>query len=310
MTFALKLLVSALLLYLLFSSLDVDNLLSTSAKIPWYLFVLATLSYFVATFFATARWNTLLTSVGVRIPFTRLFLYNFSYTFYSLALPGGKMAAEGMRLYQVISDSKDPDMKPKLVAPSLIDRAFGAFVSLLLSIFYFFFVAAGDTGTFPPWLPYAGLASVALLIASIMFPFERFFGMGSTEGSSISGSVFLSLRSFRSKPAALVQSVLFSVLVNAGCTFGVFFIALGVGLHVNYFMLYLIYSVGMASSFLPISVGGIGAREGIIAYLLSVSLGVPLEIGAAVSISALAASMVPIVIAIPIEIRRHFFRKT
>jgi hypothetical protein len=305
--FLLKLSVSAVVLWLLVSSVDVGRMLGHIGQVPLLTFILVSVLWLAATFVATLRWNLLLRDVGIEIPIIRLLAYNFSYNFYSIALPGGKAAAEAIRLYQILKDNPG-DVRSGLIVPTLFDRMSTVFVSLLAAILFFAF-SPGVTTQFPWWLPYAGIASIAVVIASIAFPFERLFGMRQkADAPSFITSMRHALVSYRGKPFLLGQVFFLTLLMNAIMAFGVYILSSSLAVPASYVLVFFLFSVGMTSAFLPITIGGIGVREGVLAYLLSVVAGVPLEVGATVSLMALAASLLGTFFGAGIEFHRHFIR--
>ena len=305
--FILKLLVSASILAFLFSVIDVRVLYSHISDVSIFVFIAASLLYIVATLIATLRWNVLLRSDGIRIPLQRLFAYSLSFNFYAVALPGGKIGAEAIRIYEAISDNPGIS-REAIIVPTLVDRVATVFSSLVVAII-FFIVFPGVAVQFPWWIPYVGIGSIAIVIAMVVLPFERLFGIDKRVGVPMLQSVTPALTAFRKKSGTLVVTVALSLIMNGAIAFAMYLFAVSLGISVTYMLMFALFSVGMVSTFIPISLAGIGVREGVVAYLLSIMAATSLEVGASVTFLALAASFSGVVAGALVEFRRHFLIK-
>jgi uncharacterized membrane protein YbhN (UPF0104 family) len=144
--FLFKIAITAGIVALLFYSVDVKTLVEQFGRISWSVLGVAAFWYIVATGLSTVRWSLLLRMQHIALPFFSLVAYNLSYTFYSIVLPGGKVAAEGVRVYQVLRDTYDESIRGRIIFPTLLDRALVVFSAAAISTI--FFLVTGFTATY------------------------------------------------------------------------------------------------------------------------------------------------------------------
>ena len=311
--FIFKLIVTALLLWLLFSAVDLSAVVRHVGDVSWYTFVFAALCSVVATLLSTIRWSLLLRVQGISLPFMRLVAYNLSYTFYSIVLPGGKVSAEGVRVYQVMRDTDDEGIRNKIIFPTLLDRAVVVFSSAFVAAVFFLFTGYETFSRLPVWFPYAAVGLVVLITLSVFLPFERLvaFLLGTsmrTKKQSALTSLKESLAAYRSKPLQLTIAVLLTFVMLAVMSSGTLALASAMGAPDDFLLVCGVVSASMVAAFLPLTIGGIGVREGVFAYMFSTAALVPLEIALSISLLALFASHVVTLFGGLVEFRRHFIR--
>ncbi len=304
-----KIAITGVVLALLFSAVDVHALLAHISDVPWYAIAYAALCYFIATYLGTLRWTMLLKAEGVILPFRHLLFYNLSYNFYSVVLPGGKVAAEAIRVYQIVRDTGDANVRGKVIFPTLLDRSMVVAVSALVAVL--FFITAPVAVAFPWWLPYAGVLAVGAIMLTVFLPVERLFSFGN--GLAIpKRSTLQSLRDaltkYRSRPALLLSTSVITLLMNVVIASGIYGITLSLHLPASYLLVFEVFSVGMVTAFLPLTIAGIGVREGVFAYVLTAASGAPIEATLSVSLLALLALLSVVVVGGVVEFYRHFIR--
>src|SRR3989344_5181078 len=102
--------ITFVLLTLLLQAVNADSFFSQIRRVGILPFALGAASYLIATALNTFRWHLLLNARQILVPLRQLFAYNFSYTFYTVVLPGGRIAAEAMRIYQIVRDHASPEL--------------------------------------------------------------------------------------------------------------------------------------------------------------------------------------------------------
>lgn len=311
--FVFKIAVTAALLALLFYSVDIGAMVDHARRISLISFVVAAFWYIVATIISSIRWSLLLRMRGISLPFMRLIAYNFSYTFYSIILPGGKVAAEGVRVYQVVRDAHDDAIRSKIIFPTLLDRALVVFSAACVATIFFLIMGYDVFPSLPFWFPYAAAGLVALLTLSAFLPVERFISL--MLGVPIQQNRQPALHSlkeafllYRSNPAALLIATVLTVMMLTSLAYANITIASALGISAPFLLMLGIISTSMVAAFLPFTIGGVGIREGIFSYLLATAASVPLEVALSVSLIALVSSHLVTLLGGLVEFHRHFIR--
>ncbi len=312
--FLLKLTVTGVLLAILFSVVDVRQVGSYVTEVSWQALFMAALCYLAATFLSVVRWSLLLRAQGVRVPTARLMSYNLSYTFYSIVLPAGKVAAEAVRVVQIVNDTNDPEARGKVAVSTLVDRALVVCSCAAVAILFFITGSGREVlETLPAWLPYAAAAAILLIVLVALLPLDALPGLikgrsHNKVGSALS-SISEALKSFKSKPLVLLVAVALTIAMLAFITLGILILASSLGFMLPFILTFEIFSTSMVAAFIPLSIGGVGFREGTFAYLLTGAAVAPLEVAITISLLALIASHAVTLMGGAVEFHRHFLRK-
>lgn len=312
--FVFKIAVTVAVLGLLIYSVDASAMVAEVKRVSWGVLAVAAFWYVAATLVSTFRWSILLRAQHIVLPFFTLVRYNLSYTFYSIVLPGGKVTAEGVRVYQVLKDTHDESVRSKIIFPTLLDRAVVVFVAAAISTIFFIAIGFSTFKELPAWFPYAGVALVLALTMSAFLPIERFIGraLGSaseTKQSSLS-SLKEALRVYRTKPWRLVATVALTGMMLAMLALALMTVAAAFEASVSFWLMLGVVSTSMMAAFLPLTIGGVGIREGTFAYLFATVAHVPPETALAISLVGLVASHIVTLMGGGVEFRRHFIRHT
>ncbi|MCR9264689.1 MAG: flippase-like domain-containing protein [Flavobacteriaceae bacterium] len=230
---ALKIVISAVLIYFIFTKIELKDVLQTLKKSDPIYLVLAILLFTLSKVLAAFRLQLYFHQIGARITqLANLKLYLLG-MFYNLFLPGG-IGGDAYKGYVVQKEYK-PGTK-KVVSVLLVDRLSG----MLLLFVYACALALLSSNTFFNGLN--GLIALAIPLSVVVFWWvnKRFF---------ISGfPVFWKSLGY----SALVQ---LAQLVCVLCILK----SLSIGLDVvEYLFVFLVSSI---VSVIPLTIGGIGSRE-------------------------------------------------
>lgn len=298
--------ITAALLALLLQAIDLQEFLRQAREVGLLPFAGSALSFLVATTLNTFRWHLLLNVQRPLVPFRQLLAYNFSYTFYTVALPGGRLAAEAMRIYQIVRDHEERELRGHAIASAFLDRIV-AFLSFAAIVAVFFIVVPKATAAFSLW----ALVVAAVVIATAAFfafgppafllrPLQRFFPRGAL-------AIFLdSSPSYRVAPLAWLGAAAFSLAADFAFALGAYGVALALGVSVPLFVVLAAFSIGMVAASVPLTIAGIGLREGAFAASLVALGGIPGESAAVISAVMLASSFSVVALGGLVELRRHF----
>lgn len=239
----LKIALTVLAVYLVFRKIEVKEIweLIKSANIAWLL--LAFLFFNLSKIISALRLNTYFSAPPLTLTLSTLHNLRLYYVgmFYNLFLPGG-IGGDGYKVYVLNRDFNKP--VKQLLAVSLLDRINGL-VSLL---FYSFLIIFALESSFPM----AYIAPVSLLLALICYP--AFYVFCKLAFPSYNSRVVFT------KTNAYSLAVQFLQLVSA------YFILLAIGGSTTVLPYLLLFLLSSIVAVLPLTIGGIGARELVFLY--------------------------------------------
>lgn len=230
---ALKIIISAVLIYFIFTKIELKDVLQTLKKsAPLYLF-LALLFFVLSKVLSAFRTNLYFHQIGAKITqLSNLKLYLLG-MFYNLFLPGG-IGGDAYKGY-VIQKEYQPGTK-KVVSSLLLDRLSGM---LLLFVYACVLALLSKNGFFQSFY---GLIVAAIPLSVVVF-------------------WFVNKTFFPTTLPVFWKSMGFSALVQLAQLVSVLFIlkSLSVSLDtIDYLFVFLVSSI---VSVIPLTIGGIGSRE-------------------------------------------------
>jgi uncharacterized protein (TIRG00374 family) len=292
---ALKIVVSGGLLYVLLSRVDLIRLWSVArtASVPWLLAALAL--YLVMLVISAWRWGLLLHAQHVRVTFGALTNSFLVATFFNNFLPSNI----GGDVIRVRDTARAAGSKTLATTVVLVDRGIGLLGLVCIA-------AVGTTlaarrseaiGPIGPGVLWAaliaavGVAAFAVLmphrIATLLRPLEALHQEWVEERiNRLTGA----LARFREAPAALAGCFAGAILVQA--TLVAFYLAICLALHIQVPIAHLaiIVPLSFIVQMAPISVNGLGVREATFGFYFT-QLGQSLEHGLALSFIGAALIM-------------------
>lgn len=279
-----KLAVSLGLLALLLARVGLRQAAATLVSADWPLLGLALALYIAGIALRALRWRALLQAKGIEVPLSRLVVLYYVGSFFNLMLPTG-VGGDAVRVYELSRHTRTPELAAGTV---LADRAVGLLVLFLLAVL----VLPFSIGLLQPWVPWLVVAlTVGSLAAVVTVLWERPLAW-------VYHRLPPRLRSFVDRPplrrlqGALTGYSRRSLAVVAGVSlaFDLLLIAvnvlIGLGLGVHLPARYYIVFISLISfaSALPISLGGLGVREGGYVALFG-QVGVPRAVAVSMSLS-------------------------
>ncbi|SHN22253.1 hypothetical protein SAMN04488057_111119 [Cyclobacterium lianum] len=233
--FLLKVLLTGAALYLVFNKIDTKATWKViqSAHPGWLL--LAWLFFIASKVFSAIRLNIYFKDIGLQITETKnLKLYAIG-MFYNLFLPGG-IGGDGYKVYLLNKLHQTP--VKQLINCVVLDRGNGLAVLLWLMFALMLFVNIRLEFFLPfYWLGWLGLVLLPFGFYLVMYLFFRPF-MGSI-------------------PSSTGYSFLNQVLQ----LFSAFFILMSLGVGQQFIPYLFVFLVSSTVSVLPLTIGGVGARE-------------------------------------------------
>ena len=279
--FMVKLLVSVGLLTYFLTQIDVEQFLRTLASADFSYIAAALVIYLLTQVMSAVRWTVLTRPLGIRTPFKDIIAYYFIGMFFNLFAPG-TVGGDVSRVYYLAKD-QERDRKTSLsltavqaTASVVMDRVIGM-VALI-------WVGAAGLLLFPeygipPAIRYLTLLLAAgFLIAGLLMPLLRRLLPG--DGYPLVVKLRLILTSYRQGWRVILQAITLSLIVHLIQAW--LHVIMGLALHVSVplsFCLIVYPLVGIFAA-LPISLNGLGLREGGYIFLLAL-IGIDSEKGIA-----------------------------
>jgi uncharacterized membrane protein YbhN (UPF0104 family) len=278
--FLLKLLVSGGLLAYLLSRVHIEDFVGTFASANFYYIALALAVYFLSQGISAVRWTVLARPLGIRTPFKDMARYYLIGMFFNLFAPS-TVGGDVSRVYYLVRDdealAKGRSVTTVHAAMSvLMDRAIGMVVLVWLG-------AAGvllfPQYAIPPAVRKVTLMfALALVIGVLLTPLLR--RVLPEDGHPFVVKLRLAFRSYRLHWHALIGAVLLSVLVHLVQAGMHVVMGRALGLDLPFSFCVIVYPLVGTFAAIPISLNGLGLREGGYLYLLAV-IGIGNETGIA-----------------------------
>ena len=248
--------VSVFLLVYLFRKTDLKEVWQLLQQV-YIVYIIAALGlYITGQIFCAYRWKLLARLMDFHNSFKEFVVYSFAGMFFSLFLPtviGGDVG----KCYYLARGNKKTF---QAVVSILADRGTGLVALTLISglSLYLF-----DGANIPRQLTWGILFANVVLIIGFVIPF--FLG---NHLSRFGKSVALSLSYWR-KPLSLFQSIMISLLFQIMIIVIHILIGLSIGLNIPWRFYFFLIPLVVTASMLPVSLSGLGLREGAYVYFLS-----------------------------------------
>jgi uncharacterized membrane protein YbhN (UPF0104 family) len=273
--FVLKLAVSSLSLYVVFSKIDVREFALMLTKIGPLFFLVTALPYILAQVVSTWRWKLLLPE---QFRFGRLFSLYMIGSFFNSFLPG-VIGGDAIKAYYLNKDAKKISLT---LASVFMDRYFGYASLMIIGISAFPFAYRYFDGTaYRLLMPGIFVAFVA---ASFLF-----FGLKLGKRIGSVAEIYEYFGRLKSRKDVIVKAVLLSFVVQLLNFVMVIILALAMGENIPLILLFVFLPIIITVTTIPISVSGLGVREGSFVLLLGL-IGVRPEVATSLSLSWFLAS--------------------
>jgi len=269
LSLSLKMVVSLTILILLFQRTDTGLVWKTISSIKPTIFFICLVLYAADQFLSTYRWAILLYANGLKVPFPRLVSLYFIGMFFNNLLPtmvGGDLV-KGYYLYRFSGQGG------KTIASIFVDRYAGFFTLLTISLISLLFGYPYVKDTPIPWLVI--LLVTGLFSFSLILWVERLHNraMGWIERIRVFRvnerieSFYRAVMVYRGNPGVLLKVFGLSFIVQLiGITL-IYLLSRGFSLSIPIWYFFLLVPVAISISMVPISIAGLGVREGAFVFL-------------------------------------------
>lgn len=284
--FLLKMALSVVLLYFVFRRTDLMAIFDTVFSISnSYLFVVVLL-YFTAHFVNSVKWFQILRSANLK----KLFAMTLITQYYSLILPG-QLAGEAVKIYKLGKDSKEAE---HVAASVVVDRITGLMAVLIVAISGCVMSDNHFAKSMITYFVFAILALTTLLyfirLITVENAIRRFFNCLDSSFKGVNKILLQGIRFIEAwkyclrKPAILLNSLLIGIIFQFICVLINLIFSNAFNIPIAFIDWCWIFGVISLLLVLPVTIGGIGLREGGFVFLIG-SFGVSDEKALALSLS-------------------------
>lgn len=268
--FALKLLVSALSLYLVFLKADIHQIISMLRKIGPAAFLLASLLYIASICGAALRWKLLLPD---KFRFRRLFSLYMIGSFFSSFLPGA-IGGDVVKAYYLNKDAK----KLSLTLGSVFMDRYLGYVSLMII----------GMAAYPFALPFFGESGYKWTMPAIFIAFVigsvLFFGLKLGRRFKTVSEFYEYFVLLKARKDVIAKAIVISLGIQTMGFIAVAVLASAMGEKIPVLLLFVVLPIIITITSLPISISGLGVREGSFVVLLGL-IGIPPAVATSLSLA-------------------------
>jgi uncharacterized protein (TIRG00374 family) len=266
-----RLIMSAILLLILLLTIDRQALLEAVLGVDLALYVAGLLIFVLANVVWAYRWSIIIRASGENVALHKVIATTYIGVFFSMFLPTAVGADIG-RMSQMSDDGKP---SARIVSTVLLDRLIGLISLVLMAVLALVvgFQYAGEQGIVLAVL--GGL--VALVVGWLLFfnrsLMRRFHWVFKLPGASRLEDpirkLYTSLHYLQSQPRLVLTTVAVSFVMQSIEVISVIFIARASAIDVPFIYFFLFLPVIWVITTIPISISGLGLREGVFVFFFS-----------------------------------------
>ena len=265
-----KILITGGLIYWLFSRVDVDNLAKILVLIKPSQIIGAIFLHIAVFLFGWFRWWLLFRHIGTSSPFLKTLPSYYLGVFFNNVLPTG-MGGDAIRTFHLTLRGLSLKV---LVASAIVDRVIGLVVVLAIGATGFFLSL--DSNLVGSRKIFLLIAVLAVVTASWLFLAPRFIGLVERLAHKYQHTrirkgllVLISLcYSYGSAKKLLLAAIGLTVAMQGLVIFIYYYLGSCIGLELPFVTYLVVIPIVAVAASLPISIGGLGVREGALVGLL------------------------------------------
>jgi glycosyltransferase 2 family protein len=274
--FLFKLLVSGGLLAYFLSRIHIERFVDTFASAKFSFIALALAVYLVTQGLSAARWMTLARPIGIKTPFPDMVRYYLIGMFFNLFAPG-TVGGDVSRVYYLV---KDEEAHAKGRAVTTVHAAMSVLMDRGIGMLVLVWLGAAGLLLFPgysipsPVRTAVLLLALAILAGVLLIPLVQ--RVLPDDGHHLLVKLRLALRSYRTHWRALGVATLLSLGIHLIQAWMHVAMGRALDLDLPFSFCIIVYPLVGTFAAIPISVNGLGLREGGYVFLLAV-LGIGTE---------------------------------
>jgi uncharacterized membrane protein YbhN (UPF0104 family) len=268
--FLFKLVVSGLSLYIVFSKAGPRQIMSMMKRIGPLYFLAASFVYVSAQAISTFRWKLLLPE---KFTFRKLFSLYMIGAFFNSFLPG-LVGGDVVKAYYLNKDAKKLGLT---LASIFMDRYVGYVALMIVGLASYPFALRYFGESVYKW------AMPAIVCAFVVGSF-LFFGLRLGRRFATMSDFYEYFVSLKSRKGVIAKAVLISLCVQIMGFSAVALLASAMGEDIPIFLLFVFLPIIITVTTVPISISGLGVREGAFVLLLGL-IGISPELATSLSLS-------------------------
>ena len=298
-----KAIISIVLLAWLFTRIDLATVWVTVKRLDLLMYLLLFFIHVLAIFVSALKWRLLLP----QRPLMSLLQGCFIGQFYALLLPG-QVAGEVMKAYRLGQGRRDAE---QVAASVVVDKATGLLALMLLGFLGLYVARPGIPSLLINSLLAVFVCGLALLLSmKWQFLYELLQRLAEGLHSQVAilrpvlvraQFILLEWRKYLTMPGSLVASVLMGILLQVLHLIVILMLAVRFEIILPPFAWLWIFALVSLAVVLPLSVGGIGVREGAFVGLLGY-LGVAAPLALALSLTIFSLQLVAALLGAVVEL--------
>lgn len=259
----------AIILYL-FTIVDWERIKNILPKLSLGFISLAYFLVLLSILVSSVRWTILLKYLKIKQGVLDSWRYYLISMFFGLVLPG-IIGRDAVRLGLSIK-RHGLNMKGVLTTSVLFERTCGLagilVIFMLTTLIAPPILASDAISASAYFLSFASIAFFVFIFSILKAAPERWFGGGGRR-SGVIGRLFGLFGCLRGLPVrAALWIILLSGLVNFFDILASYYLAMALGINICFYLFLLIIPMTYVFTILPISLGGLGVREGILTFFL------------------------------------------
>ena len=248
-----------------FNKIDIHDLMQDIKDADKLLLAVGFLIFFLAYFLSFLRWRMLLKAVGISIPFKKLMSAYCGGVFFSIFLPstiGGDIVRS--------ADLGEHTKKVKeVIATVFLDRLSGyiGLIMVLLPAIFFGKDLVADRVVFTS---VAVMISLLAMVLLVLFNKRIYALISKFLSTPKAGKIKEAIRDmhqeihiFRNHQRVIIGNIILSIIIQIISPLCIYFIACSLGLRINFVYFLIFLPIIGAITLIPISIGGLGLREGL-----------------------------------------------
>jgi uncharacterized protein (TIRG00374 family) len=269
-----KILISSGLIFYIFSRINMGEVFEIlqDAKLKYFLFAL--FFFFICLVINSRKWQILLRHLGFDERLNKLIELNFISLFYASVLPGGQLTGEGVKLYRISRNSNKIEM---LVLSVFMDRLTGMVAFVILGFFGIVFSSTEILYYNKILLVFVILFLLSLFILllfnnEVPVLFEKLFlkiFKHKNKISLLAKKILKLIFSYRGAYNILALSLMYGMFFQLLNTLIIYILAMSLGISIALTDLLWIYCLVGLMLIIPVTVMGLGIREGALIYFLA-----------------------------------------
>jgi len=261
-----KILLSSLLIYLALRQIGLSKIASElkTADLNWLLLAIGL--FLFSHLLGSLQWRTLLKGEGVVLPWFRVAEYYFVGLFFNNFL----ISSMGGDVFRMVDVHRASGQRAAAVSTVFLDRFAGLFVMFSMAILSWPWLsaqrAAGPRMQFFMIVMLVGWMAATVILFSrraakpLAWVLKRILP---ERFAKTIKEIYIQIHSFGRRPALLVRVLMLALVVQTSRIMTHYLLARAMGVDLNPLVFLVIIPIIALSASLPVSLGGLGVREGL-----------------------------------------------